>query len=233
MKLSDFKGLFRRSALTLLKVENPFDDYYRITLKPGKDTVWHPGDHGVFTLPGRKVKGRSWRAFSVASIPQENTILIGTRTGENISGFKKELTSMQEGDLVNVIGPFGWFKIQDDTSPIVLVAGGVGITPIRALLKQLENDTARPIELVFQAKGHYLFGDELLNMAIDNPKITVQMTRSKEDSQKALDAIMAQHGNKAYYYISGPRPFVKANKKHIKQHSIPGSKIISDPFLGY
>lgn len=233
MKLSNLKGLFNRSALTKISEENTFGDYWQIKLKPGPDTSWSPGDFGIFTLPGRKIKGRSWRIFSVASTPQEDVILIGTRTGKEISLFKKELTTMEPGGKVNVIGPAGWFNVQDKTSPMVLVAGGIGITPIRSIIKQLENDTTRPVGVVFQSKDYYLFGDELLAVAAANPAITVFLSKSREETKEKLHDLTEKHGNKAYYYISGPHPFVKATKKYIKLEGIKRRRILTDPFLGY
>ena len=95
----------------------------------------------LFSLcPDAMYRGKKWRAFSVASVPEEGYILIGTRTHGNISSFKENLIGMSAGDKVKVIGPFGWLVKKDDTSPIVFIAGGVGITPVRALIKQLEND---------------------------------------------------------------------------------------------
>ena len=233
MKLSDFKGLFNRSTLTFISAENPFGDYWRIRLKPAAETVWIAGEHGIFTLPGKRIKGKAWRAFSVASIPQEGEIIIGTRTGEEVSNFKKALINMKPGDKVNVLGPFGWLKIQDKKSPVVMAAGGVGITPIRALFKLLENDSARPINLVYQSKDYYLFGDELLAIASANPAITLQMTKTKEDTESSLTDLFRQFGNKAYYYISGPRPFIKTIKSYMKGNGIKGGRILIDPFYGY
>lgn len=91
MKLSDFKGLFNKSILKVKKINNPYKDYYEIYLTPGVNTSWKPGDHGIFRLPNNKVEGKKWRAFSVASIPEENIIILGTRTGNKVSSFKQEL----------------------------------------------------------------------------------------------------------------------------------------------
>ncbi|NLA53674.1 MAG: FAD-dependent oxidoreductase [Clostridiales bacterium] len=233
MKLSDFKGLFHRSALTVLTIDNPYGDYHRSTLKPDKNTIWISGDHGIFTLPLRKVSGKPWRAFSIASTPQEEMLIIGTRAGEETSSFKKELLCMKEGERVNVIGPFGWFKVREQTSPIVLIAGGVGITPVRALLKELENDTDRNIHLIYQSSDYYLFGDELIEIAAANPKISLLMTRAKKETEEAILSLIRPYNTKAYYYVSGPIPFIKSIKKYIKLKGVGGQRIISDPFYGY
>merc|ERR1711879_526739 len=135
--LKYFKGLFKTSHVEFVKATNVYEDYYEIELKPEAGTSWVSGMHAVFTLPNKKVKGKKFRAFSIASTQKENTILLGTRTGKEVSSFKQALLSMKQGEKVKMRGPFGWFHLMNDSSPIVMIALGVGITPIRALLTEL------------------------------------------------------------------------------------------------
>ena len=109
--------------------------HYTVKLKNDTGLTWVPGEHGIFTLPSKKIEGRKYRLFSIASIPEEGFILLGTRTGKEISSFKQALLTMKPNEKVALRGPFGWLKIQDETSPIVMFANGVGIALIRALLK--------------------------------------------------------------------------------------------------
>ena len=68
MKLKDFKGIFNKSTFSVISVENKNGDYYQIDMKPEEGTFWNPGDHGIFTIPNKKFKGKKYRAFSVASV---------------------------------------------------------------------------------------------------------------------------------------------------------------------
>ena len=104
------------------------------------------------------------RPLSVASIPSENEVLLGTRTGKEASEFKKTLINLKKGETLKMRGPFGIFKFQDESSPVVLFASGVGITPIRAMLKSLSKSNSRPVHLVYVANGYHLFDDELLEL---------------------------------------------------------------------
>jgi len=233
MKLSDFKGLFKKGTLTIESVKNTSGDYYEIKMKPEPGLTWNPGEHGIFKLPGRKIQGKKWRAFSVASLPEEGIMTIGTRTGKEISNYKKELISMEKGDKVTVTGPFGWFKIQDSVSPIVMVAGGVGITPIRALLKHLETATTRPVDLIYSSSDHYLFMDEIQAIVASNKQITLYKTSSKEETAIIVTELADKYKMGAYYYISGSQPFIGAIKKYLTRKGIKSKRIINDPFLGY
>ncbi|NLB20517.1 MAG: FAD-dependent oxidoreductase [Clostridium sp.] len=233
MRISDLKGIFKTSILTIESIENEYEDYYTIKMIPEKNLDWSPGEHGIFKLLSRKAKGRKWRVFSVASVPGEGFMLIGTRTGEVVSYFKKELISMEKGDILSIRGPFGWFKVQDSTSPMVMVAAGVGITPVRSIIKQLEKDRSRSIELIYTASDFHLFEDELQSITLDNNKLTIHLVYSKEETNTVLANLIAKYKDEAYYFLSGSPSFIQSIKKQIKDKGIKGKRIINDPFIGY
>lgn len=232
MKLSDFRGLFKKLEATIESIENPYGDYYSIKLKFPSDANWIAGEHGIFTLPSNKVEGKKWRAFSIASTYKEGVMMIGTRTGENISGFKKELIGMKTGDKVSIRGPFGWFKLQDDVSPLVMFASGVGVTPIRALLKELEN-SSRNINVVYASNDFYLYGEEIEAIASNNPNITLHKVEKRKEVSESIEKLGKKYGNKAYYYNSGSPKAIKSVKTQLKNLGVKGSRVIDDSFLGY
>lgn len=232
MKLRDFIGLKNKNKLDVMEVKNEYMDYYTVKLKLNGKVHWRPGEHGAFTLPDNKVRGKKWRAFSVASVVEEGYLLIGTRTGKNVSSFKENLINMKRGDKVNVIGPFGWFTLKDDTSPIVLIASGVGITPIRALAKELERDESRLVEIIYAAKDYHLFKDEIKCIAQNNKNITLHLVK-KEDMQEKIRESANKYKNFAYYYISGSFGIIKMIRKQLKKQGIKGTRLVHDPFFGY
>ncbi len=233
MRISDLKGISKTSVLTVDSVVNNYGDYYTIKLTPEKSLRWEAGEHGIFRLVNEKPKGRNWRIFSMASIPEENVIILGTRTGKEISNYKKILISMEKGDKLSLRGPFGWFKVQDSTSPIVIVAGGVGITPIRAIIKQLERDESRPIELIYASSKYHLFDEDIQEVAENNQKMKIYKTFSREETGVTLSNLVEKYKNEAFYFISGSPSFVSSIKNTIKAKDIKRKRIISDLFIGY
>lgn len=233
MRFSDFKGLFEKSTITVENIDNPYEDYYVIDFKPGHARNWLAGEHGIFSIPEQKISGKKWRAFSVASIPEEGIIRIGTRTGKEISSFKDKLIHLKKGDKVSMRGPFGWFKIQEDLAPIVLIAGGVGITPIKALLEQLKDATSREIVLIYSSKEYYLFEEALKAIEKSNDQVKIIFTENRDETSEAVDARATVFANEAYYYISGAPTFIKGVKSALKDKGINSSRIINDPFMGY
>lgn len=205
MKFNDIKGVIKKGEFPVESVENPYGDYYTIKLKIDAGLTW---------------------------IPEEGFILIGTRTGKEISGFKQALLTMEPNEKVTMRGPFGWLKIQDETSPIVMFASGVGITPIRALLKQLEFNTNRPVEIVYSSSGYYLFGDEIETITRNNPMIQSYKMASRKETTAKLDELADQYGNAAYYYNSGASAVLRSVKKQYIDKGIKKDRIISDTFIG-
>ncbi len=232
MKVRYFKGLFKTHSMRFISMEKVSGDYILVKMQAPYPIEWEAGQHGAFTFPGKKFKGRSYRAFSFANAPTEETFLIGTRTGTAASGFKQTLMGMQEGETIKVRGPFGWFVVQDDTSPIVMLATGVGITPMRSLLYALKDETSRPIHLIHSAKDFYLFGDELKQLEQKNPEIKLTFVSDREEFKEALTAVAFTYGASAYYYVSGSFEAIQSNRALLKELKVKGKKIIYDPFFG-
>lgn len=232
MKFEDIKGVFKKHELSIESIDNPYGDYYTVRIKNDTDVNWAPGDHAMITLPGKKIQGQKYRMFSVASVPNEGVLLLGTRTGKEKSSFKKALLEMEAGEKISIRGPFGWFKLQDETSPIVLFASGVGVTPIRSLLKQLEFNTNRPVEVVYSSSQYYLFGNEIEEIAVNNPKINLYKLSSKEETTAQLEKLAQHYGNSAYYYNSGAPAVLKSVKEQYIKNGIHKKRIIADAFMG-
>lgn len=233
MRLSDLSGMFKKSTASFIRLENPMDDYYLVYLKPAEGTTWTAGEHAAFRLPHSGIKGRNFRAFSLASVPEEGHILLGTRTGAQASAYKNRLLGLQPGDPVIVHGPFGWFKLRDDTSPIVMFAAGVGITPIRALLLQLSKSMPRPIELVYASEKHYLFENEIDALAASMPHLKIIKTSDIESTQSSIRSGAEKFGNSAFYYISAAPGVILSTKKLLSECGIKRRRRIYDPFFGY
>ena len=75
------------------------------------------------------------RNFSIASAPGEPDLMIATRMRD--TAFKRVLKTMPLGTEVRIVGPFGSLILhQNADRPAVFLAGGIGITPFRSMLRQ-------------------------------------------------------------------------------------------------
>lgn len=227
------KGMTRKSVATVVSVENPHGDYHVIALKPAEGFSWNAGEHVMLRLPDHAAVRKEYRMLSIASIQEEGILLFGTRIGKEASAFKKALLSLKPGDPVSVQGAFGWFRIRDEQTPVVLFAGGVGITPVRALAKELAHSQTRPIHIVYSSAGFYLFGEEIQSIADNNPAMSLHRVSERDETQAKLAELAGRYGNRAYYYMSASPGVVDSVAKLLRSKGISGGRLIDDTMRGY
>lgn len=103
-----------------------------------------------------------WRAhpFSLSAAPNGEYLRL---TVKDVGDGTAALQGLEAGTRVAVEGPYGTFTtIRRRSRPVLLVAGGIGITPIRALLEELRSAKGS-IVLLYRARGwnEVVFKDEL------------------------------------------------------------------------
>jgi CDP-4-dehydro-6-deoxyglucose reductase, E3 len=137
-------AVYRRPA-RIVAIAKPSSDVAIVTLKP-------PPTAAIRFRPGQYISligddGRS-HAFSIANAPRADGTLemhIGRIPGGRFTTHVHE--RMQVRDIVRFEGPFGEFGFCDDAQaiqrPAILVAGGTGIAPIKAMLEAAEQNGVR------------------------------------------------------------------------------------------
>jgi len=219
-----------------LKIKNheePHDDYHVFECVYDRKMSWRPGVHGIFSMPDCEIEGKGTRYFSVASIDDENTVKFATRIPEDCSHFKENLAKLKEGDEIDMDGPYGEFNFQDDQTPVIIVVGGVGITPVRALFKELEKGNDRIVKLIYSTRGRHLFKEELCAIADANDKITIDFVGGREELAAKLSQYADEMKNDAYYYISGPPGMARSVTNMLEDRYIREGRMIVEAFTGY
>ncbi|MBY8849272.1 ferredoxin reductase family protein [Saccharothrix longispora] len=125
-----------RHRLRVSAVVPESDDVVSIHIT-GRDLDKLPARAGQFFLWRFLVKGRWWQAnpFSLSAMPDGRTLRL---TAKALGEGSASLRALAPGTRVFAEGPYGAFTALHRTRPdALLVAGGVGITPVRALLEEL------------------------------------------------------------------------------------------------
>ena len=192
---------------------------------------------GVPRLQYSDEKGRS-RVFSIASSPHEsNHIAVAFRdTG---SGFKRTLAEMKAGDPVVIEGPYGSYILSDETnSPLVLVAGGIGITPHISMIRFASEKKMRiPITLVYANRSYKsaAYIEELKVLERDNKQFTLQLHMGSIDEHCIMKAVqnVAQNKEAAAWLLSGPPAMVDRVRGILSLLGIDERRVFFEPFVGY
>src|SRR3989344_9610297 len=90
--------------------------------------------------------------FSIASAPHENFLMFATRIRKG-SDFKMRLAAVEEGEDIRIEAPGGMFLLPKEETPLAFLAGGIGITTVRSMVKHEEYRTAERPMTVFYANG--------------------------------------------------------------------------------
>ncbi|GAA0358538.1 FAD-dependent oxidoreductase [Bacillus horti] len=230
----DFVSIFKKRELLFLESYQESEGVYSFLFEKDKDLTWEAGQYGLFSITHKKVKNPT-KPFSVASAPTENVIKITTRISDAPSDFKKALIELKQGMKVKMGGPVGSFCLQDN-SPSLLIAGGIGITPFRSILKQLEaegNGSKMPIHLLYMdGKKSYIYKDELDEMA-NNTSISVTYLDSSHDLNQEIDKFNAKYKNDGKYFVAGPKSMVDSVTSYLQSNDISKRNIKKDAFYGY
>jgi predicted ferric reductase len=230
----DTLSIFKKRDLLFLESYKESEGVYTFLFKKEKDLTWKAGQHGLFSITHKKIKN-STKPFTVASAPTENIIRLTMRIGENPSDFKKAMLELKQGMKVKMSGPVGSFYLKDN-KPSLLIAGGIGITPFRSILKQVEaewNGVEKQINLLYMdSKKSYLFKDEMEEMA-NKTSISVTYLDSRESLHQEIDKFATLNKNNSNYFIAGSKSMVDSISTNLQDHNVLKRNIKKDAFYGY
>jgi len=213
----------------------------------GEEVDFQPGQYFWITLldpPYDDEKGPR-RHISVVTSPNERGVL-GLCTRLRDTAFKRSLAELPVGTDVDVEQPKGNFLLPEDTdTPYVFVAGGIGITVFRCMLRYIaEEGLPYHVTLVYSNRDREstAFLDELTQLDQDNPNFRLVLTMTDdagwdgETRRIGVDLLRDTLGDDLSgfkYLIAGPPGMVEGVKETLQQAGIPEEQIQAGSFSGY
>jgi len=216
-----FKAKANSELISVQHTENKIE--LRLTKPEGFD--FKAGQYGTFKI--LDAKGDTTRTFSFASSPKEKDVWVGTQHGETPSKYKATLLGLKPGHPFEIKGPYGDFVWKEEEKEAVMVALGVGVTPIRALL--MDRDDLSGVTLIYSGSSHKLYLDEF--EGLKSKGLHMIETSHRDELAQALDTTRPTQAKA--YYVSGSMRAVGAVTKHLKTLGVKGKHIYSDIFTGY
>jgi ferredoxin-NADP reductase len=208
----------------------------------GEKTDYQAGQFIELSLLNNKPDDRGTkRWFTLSSSPTEKFLSITTKFSEPSSSFKSDLGRLKLNDKINMSVPMGDFVLPKDASvPIVFVAGGIGITPIRSMIKYLsDKKEKRNIQLLYAVNDEadlvfddlFKSYDLLYKPVLSNPGKNWNGNKGKLSS-KMINSLLKGISPGTLIYISGPEHMVESLNKDMTEY-VNKDQLVGDYFPGY
>lgn len=223
--------------LTLLEKKPETLNVVSFIFQPENPVDWKPGQFFHYVLHHRPTDERgSDRWFTISTAPYEESVQITTRfTPEKSSTFKNTLKDLKIGETIEISDLDGDFTLEDTSKNYVFIAGGIGITPFRSILKQLEHEGKKIKATLLYANRdeNIVFKKELEETAAQNPDFHIHYVFSPEHIDEAKIRGLIPDLDESVFYISGPEPMVDSLGNTLKKMGISEENIKQDWFPGY
>jgi ferredoxin-NADP reductase len=226
-----------RVNLTLVGTKQETPDVGSFLFTREAAFTWRAGQFLQYTLPHPQPDERKiTRYFTIASAPFEHHMMLTTRFApERGSSFKRALRELPLGSMIEAEGPEGDFVVEAPEVDHVFIAGGIGITPFRAILLDLDH-REQPVNVTLLYANRSLdvvYKGELEALAATHPRLTIHYIVAPEQITEQLIRRVIPDPSRPLYYVSGPEPMVKAVGQMVAAMGIPAAHVKQDFFPGY
>jgi ferredoxin-NADP reductase len=217
-----------------------------VVMRPIRRFTFTPGQYLELSLPHAKVDARGMRrTFSIASGPEDEYVRFGLTVSDPGSSFKQALINLKKGDVVRSTRLGGDFTLPTNANtPLLLIAGGIGITPFRSMLDDLvRRKETRDIVLIYGARSEEsLVYGELIESAKRTLKLECIPVISEATPSWGGEAgiitvdTISRHVpdiTTRKIYISGPSLMVEGLHDQLIKSGIKRNHIVKDYFSGY
>jgi ferredoxin-NADP reductase len=164
------------------------------------------------------------RSYSIASAPEDEHLMLTVERLDNGEVSTYLADELRPGDELELRGPIGGYFVWEEPlgGPLLLVAGGSGIVPLRAILRHWAAGSRRDaIRLIYSARAleEIIFHQELQRASTDGVGINLTLTRQWPEGwsghrgrvdRDLLDEVSWPAGERPLAYVCGPTGFVEA-----------------------
>jgi ferredoxin-NADP reductase len=213
----------------------------------GEEVDFTPGQYFFVTLPdvGEQDDMGLRRHITVVTSPNEKGVL-GFATRMRDSAFKRSLGKLPVGTEVEVEPPKGRFGLpEDDSRPLVFVAGGIGITVFRSMLRYIQEEgLPYRVTLVYSNRDREstAFLEELHELEGQNPDLRLVLTMTQDpgwegETRKIDSEFLRDHLgddlDQSTFLVAGPPGMVEGVQKALDEAGVDEKNVIAERYSGY
>ena len=213
----------------------------------GEEVDFTPGQYFFVTLPdvGHQDDKGLRRHITVVTSPNEKGVL-GFATRMRDSAFKRSLGELPVGAEVEVEPPKGAFALPDDASqPLVFVAGGIGITVFRSMLRFIQEEgLPYRVTLIYSNRDREstAFLDELQELEKENANLRLILTMTQdpdwEGETRKIDADffrdhLGENLEESTFLVAGPPAMVEGMQAALAEAGVDEKNVVAERYSGY
>ena len=185
---------------------------------------------------------RQHRWMTISSAPHNDMISITTRfVSHRQSSYKQALQHLQPGTVVHTSEPIGDFVLpKDPTIPVVFVAAGIGITPVKSIIEDMVHHSRQhPVEILYAARtpSDLLFLDSFLSNSVrltpvlSQPDTHWQGETGHLSGKRVLS--LTDYSDQKLFFLSGPESLIPKIIAELYELGVRRDQIVMDYFPGY
>ncbi|HEX8990208.1 MAG TPA: RnfABCDGE type electron transport complex subunit D [Anaerolineales bacterium] len=223
-------------------------DTYEFVFAAPSGLNFRPGQYMEWTLDHAHADDRgNRRYFTLASSPTEHNIRVAVKFNKESSTYKKAMLGWSRDTTILASQLAGEFTLPDDPQQkCILIAGGIGVTPFRSMIKYLlDRRERRPITLFYTAHtaDEFLYRDvfdrarqelgiQTIYTLTDNRNVPSNWNGKVGRITPELIRSVVPDYRDAVFYVSGPRGLVDSFKDSIQRLGPNIPEIRTDYFAG-
>ncbi len=229
----------KRQIATLIRTFDECDTVKTSEFQLSEPVTPKPGQCCTFFLLKEDGKYGEGRVYSLSSSPLwRDKVAITYRMTPN---FPTKLQSLKPGDKMGLFGPYGNFVFNDSLKNVVFLAGGVGVTPLLAMIKHVDENNL-PIQMTLIHSGRTVqtvpFLEYFKDLGKRRPdfKYVLDLTRSDESAPWAgllekgymTEEIIRKHvpnPESQMYFMCGPPNYTQGAFAVLKSMGVPAENI--------
>jgi ferredoxin-NADP reductase/nitrite reductase/ring-hydroxylating ferredoxin subunit len=165
------------------------------------------------------------RQYSLTNGPGDNAAyVIGVKREPASTGGSSALHDIvREGDVLAISDPHNNFRLARGAKETLLVAGGIGITPLLAMARSLAHSTRNfHLHYFVRSPQHAAFREDLASFA---GRFTVYEGLEAAATQSRLAALLAARPDGGHVYVCGPAPMLEAVRSIAEQAGWPEDSV--------
>ena len=181
---------------------------------------WSAGAHVKFDVP------EGTRAYSLLAVDDPSCYVIAVQREDEGQGGSTHMHALKTGEKIGFSAPKNDFPL-DPNAPAVLLAGGIGVTPLVSMALELTTQN-RPVSMIYagRAKAEMAYVDALQNALGDQLRLHTDDTQGQLDINEVVNGLQAN----SHLYVCGPRPMLDAVRQAVANVGLEPDRIHFEVF---